>query len=786
MIDESLLKSHFLGKDGFSWWIGRVAHQDYWKNINLANSFKGKTSQRCKVRIIGYHPWDNTLKEEDLPWAQVMMDAITGSGQGTKGDTLNLVGGETAIGFFLDGEEAQQPVIIGLLNRAADVGDSISESELKSVQSNYFRNMSGKAKGATERESVATKTAAADRESVTTTTAAAGGGTTTAAAGGGAKVSNTNKKNASVVLRDGEASLAVKGLEKKTDKKITTNPSMCGEGVLSDVSQALTDFISFTNGLENDLGRYIDPITNKIVDMSTKIKQVAQQIQGMVKTVINSIRSGMIKKILGLFKILAVLNKKINPLDFFLGPAAKKAFMKVLEMLYCVFQKMMGFNGDLFGFINKMLENMVSKIINGPFCAVEQFVSGLFNKVFNMLEGALAPILNGIDWLTGGLSNIMGVFSQASSLARKIFSFLECTGVKCSTPSTWTSKVGESILGPVDKWEESINKMDFVTGVQSDLSKFEKRIGSSKLMQWFNGQDTESAEGVSFNGIPVLDLLNNVKKLSGGKVDPTNVLGSIEAAIGTLSIFGNGHSALSACDDSIWNPKTQYDLINSPIGHQHWVCIPPVTEITGAGFGAVTKPVIAPNGAIFSIEVIHGGSGYDNATSVAIIDNSNYGSGARGKVIVENGSVKEIVLLSSGSGYCGGDANDIVGIPTGVTGGIGTSIVGIVTSIYIDKPGIGYTSGDTAGIGTFINLPIQVTDNGSIVSVDNSSISGLGFSKRPRVIINSDNGVGADLIPIMKYNVQITGTSDLGGVKPLIGITSVIDCPPEDHIFNNN
>ena len=30
---------------------------------------------------------------------------------------MNLIGGETAVGFFLDGEEAQQPVIFGLLHK---------------------------------------------------------------------------------------------------------------------------------------------------------------------------------------------------------------------------------------------------------------------------------------------------------------------------------------------------------------------------------------------------------------------------------------------------------------------------------------------------------------------------------------------------------------------------------------------------------------------------------------------------------------------------------------------
>ena len=131
MIDESLLKSNFLGRDGFVWWIGRVAHPDYWKAINTVMDQSGEKGQRCKVRIIGYHPFDNTLKEEDLPWAQVMMDPISGSGQGGQGQVLSLQGGETCVGFFMDGEEAQQPVIMGLLHRNEKVENSFTNEELK-------------------------------------------------------------------------------------------------------------------------------------------------------------------------------------------------------------------------------------------------------------------------------------------------------------------------------------------------------------------------------------------------------------------------------------------------------------------------------------------------------------------------------------------------------------------------------------------------------------------------------------------------------------------------------
>ena len=66
----------------------------------FASAAAGSASHRVKVRIIGYHPWDDTLPESDLPWANMMMDPVTGSSLRSNGNTLNLVGGETAIRIF--------------------------------------------------------------------------------------------------------------------------------------------------------------------------------------------------------------------------------------------------------------------------------------------------------------------------------------------------------------------------------------------------------------------------------------------------------------------------------------------------------------------------------------------------------------------------------------------------------------------------------------------------------------------------------------------------------------
>ena len=112
-MNESLLKSNILGRDGFVWWIGRVADPSVWKKSNDYLATHGAKQQRVKVRIIGYHPWDGSeLSENDLPWAEVMQDTQVGSGKGGIGQSMSLQGVETAVGFFLDGEEAQQLSLI--------------------------------------------------------------------------------------------------------------------------------------------------------------------------------------------------------------------------------------------------------------------------------------------------------------------------------------------------------------------------------------------------------------------------------------------------------------------------------------------------------------------------------------------------------------------------------------------------------------------------------------------------------------------------------------------------
>ena len=110
-MESNNFKTNFIGKDGFVWWIGQIAPEENWIE-NFGNNEKA-WGMRYKVRIMGYHPYSNAeLPDKDLPWAQVLT-APGNSGSQNTAETVRLAQGDVVVGFFLDGHNAQVPMIMG-------------------------------------------------------------------------------------------------------------------------------------------------------------------------------------------------------------------------------------------------------------------------------------------------------------------------------------------------------------------------------------------------------------------------------------------------------------------------------------------------------------------------------------------------------------------------------------------------------------------------------------------------------------------------------------------------
>jgi hypothetical protein len=124
MSEGSLFNSGFLGAS-FNWWIGQIASDSTWRDNMLPGKFENKDQipgwgRRYKVRIIGLHDQGETeIPSDQLPWAQVMYPVTAGGGQAGASQTPNLRQGNMVFGFFLDGQEQQVPVIMGVLGNNA-------------------------------------------------------------------------------------------------------------------------------------------------------------------------------------------------------------------------------------------------------------------------------------------------------------------------------------------------------------------------------------------------------------------------------------------------------------------------------------------------------------------------------------------------------------------------------------------------------------------------------------------------------------------------------------------
>ena len=740
MIEEALLKSNYIGKDGFYWWIGQVANQSSWKDKSQFSEEKGSDGKvwasRCKVRIVGHHTFDgNVLPDDDLPWAQIMMDPAFGSGQGGMGATINLKGGETCFGFFIDGDDAQQPVIMGLLHRSDGVKNLISEEVIAKEKSSQFKPFTGHPGNnipSTQRSARKDKSIIPENPQAETSPLSTKDKVDIAFNPTVGFYTGTSRVFPQYGDRLQFDASSIWQVAKKADIEITI-PSGCQNGLIGDITQSLQSFIAVTNGLDNYLNVYVDTVLNEIVDIGNEIRKTARSILGIVKLIINNLRNTIFKCIGWAFRKLVGL---VIP-----QPQQKivlEAMKKILDTIFCILEKL---PSSLLDFITNALSDLVNKTINVPLCAAEEWTAGILAKVMDAIEEALSGIMSGISWLTGGLGTISGILNQASSLASQIFSFLECTGLACKKPHTWAAKFGPSEK-EADDWKKMVSKVNVFKNAAAAGNKIEDALRDTSL---YSAVDTF---GSGFGGL-------------------------IDRALSNIS-----------CSSKVLNPQNQDDLMRMPIGSRWKTCIPPQVYITGDGVGAKAIPIVGDNSKILSVEILNRGVGYINGkTDIRIVDNSNYGLGAIARVEVnkDDGGIDRVIILNSGNGYCKGNVGlgtTLINVP-GTTlinvPGISSSITGTVEDIIVESPGYGYTTGDTITDGKNTYTPIVTPESGAIIDVSLPSDIVGGFNSIPTLTINTNTGVGAELIAVMKYTPNYVSTTGISAA-PGIGVTSVIDC----------
>lgn len=759
MIEESLLKSNFVGKDGFIWWIGQVADPSVWRNEKTRiDTGDSAWSYRCKVRIVGYHSFSpNELPDKDLPWAHVLTSASDGApAQGGFGKLPLLIGGETVVGFFLDGDEAQQPVVMGCFHRSPAVinVDNPNPFDAFPGYKGPFSNSGGhqatrqKQQPLGQLKDVPTSFGSgpqvtmfsnpsfgtAEPESLDLSPGFVPlGNNTTSNAGANYKFSASPKNETLFYAEKAEANFLGK-IDREGD---IPGENGCSNNIISQITATLQNFIKFINSLESTAYGFIDPLRNKVVDMQKMIRKVARMIASTMKSVINGIRDNIFNLVACLFKIFGITLP--SPFKLPISEATKN----ILNLIFCLFEKLFG---SLWDFVAGLLNGLIGRSPNIPRCAAEETIAVMVSKLADMIDDSLATIVSGLDWLANGIGQVAGAIRQGLNFISQILSFLSCDSLACQNVTSWDPFSGVTLPQP-DKWKTVLDNIDIFGGIDDQ----------------------------------------------------------IDTALGYMSIFGSLDTPFSDCRQRIVDPKTQVDAPKTPIGVKYGQCIPPEVIINGNGIGAKAQAVVSSlDGSILTIQILDRGKGYTDPPRITILDNTRYGIGAIAKSTINpNGELESIYLIKPGKGYCQTNLNIIVtGIPTttpiggvsptiipGTAGiativpganvsvtpifenlGLSTVAVGVVTSVVIDSPGVGYTSGDIVYIGDCIYRPI-VSNNGSIIKLESSDCI-QEFLEYPTPVINSSQGEGAILYPVISYVPQYI--LDNTNVRSRVGIGTTI------------
>ena len=118
----------FIGGE-FVWFTGIV------KDINDTEYLN-----RVKVNCLGFY---DEAKDNELPWATVMMPATSGSIKGV-GMNHNLQVGSWVVGFFRDGPSAQDPVVMGsIATQTGGTKDIPTEAQVSGNTNHVYRSQSG-------------------------------------------------------------------------------------------------------------------------------------------------------------------------------------------------------------------------------------------------------------------------------------------------------------------------------------------------------------------------------------------------------------------------------------------------------------------------------------------------------------------------------------------------------------------------------------------------------------------------------------------------------------------
>ena len=820
MLEQGLIKTHFLGKDGFIWWIGQVVDQTKWAG-NLPETPTDTTDGqkgfdfRYKVRIMGYHtasPKD--LTDDDLPWASVMLPVTAGTSGGAR-HTPQLRQGNFVYGFFLDGEDAQQPIIMGV------IGYNQYTAVMKNVPDTPFSPFSGyTVEDTVPRDALGTTQEEA--EAVPDTIKPKRG------QGNRGRRSRTNNKEvmespASLVGRKDGASK--QAYEEGSRPRVIPTISKCEPAPLVGIQRGVKNMLAETERLKKSVTEWETKVSTNVDDLEAALLKVkdnaTKEVSGYVKTIITEIEKNALKKV---NDALSDQFNNVFPTEL---PELKVKVEEANDELACLFKNIMK---NLTGMVGGFLDQIMDRFITTPPCATENFIGSLLGKVSGLIDSAISSVMAPIKSLLAGMGAATSAIDDVMGFAVDALSFLSCEeDPRCSEVKEWNPIGGAEAPVTLDLFS-IVNKAKEAAGLVQNAVEGVTNIGDT-LSNIAKNADFSDALKPSCNTGPVNCGPPTVEFIGGGGSGATgNVIVSALTTVLGVDIITPGGGYIGA-------PRLKFtDSCNKGKGArgravmgqvpvqvrvpvqvsvpvQVTTTLPDGTTTTGPDPNGATTLVPDPNGATTLVpdptgkttlgvtQIIIDDTGIDYLQA----EDGSQGGDGRTWANADETTVKrsdgtydmpykpgKVIDLNEGDEYTTpGKVPVVVTESTSITSplppdkpesqkglfpstGAGDyPVVLEIEDINIVDPGFGYDANDKVIVGNGAELKIKTDDLGSVTGVDVIN-GGIGYTEDPDILIKSNTGYNAKLMPIFKVNR--VGEDIAPETVSTGSVISVIDC----------
>ena len=406
-------RTDYLGRDGYTWWVGEVEDIEDPSQIG-----------RVRVRILGWYTGNSEgdaylseVPRETLPWATCLLPCDQPQIK-SAGTSTELQVGAWVLGFFLDGEEAQLPCVLGAFR-------GFQQQESNAVTTLADPEIGKKLKTNTPQQQSLAGQEARDGNPFPKIplTPASPMGQVEESRGGGINAAESRVPGNSVTnpikpptnaqaIGDGVAGPAGQGFEKDLKRMLTELGEMAAS-----MSSGPGGFVSVITGnkmagdkVREHLGKTMNFLSGGIAGILAPLKEMLAKLIAEVV--------GMLVKIISSFVPLVVVNLLMT-------------FLEQIFALFCAKTPMWlglvkGALSDTANFANQMASLAVDKIATSSIGkSIDSAVKGLSNRILKGITSAMDRVKSVAGDVISAVSAAKGMAGKLKSLGDTVQSIFE-------------------------------------------------------------------------------------------------------------------------------------------------------------------------------------------------------------------------------------------------------------------------------------------------------------------------------------------------------------------------